>query len=61
MNEKNSGDLTKQILISDLKVEPEAEELLESAAMKTYMNFAIAVASCPGPISSQSRKALIRY
>jgi hypothetical protein len=41
--EQNSDDSAKQIPIRDLRVEPEAEELLESAAMEPYMNLAIAM------------------
>jgi hypothetical protein len=43
MDEKNSDDSMKQIPISDLRMEPEAEELLESAALEPYMNLAIAM------------------
>ena len=43
MNEKNSDDSTKYVPIRDLKVEPEAEELLGSAAMEPYMNLAAAL------------------
>jgi hypothetical protein len=42
---------TKQIPLRDLKMEPEAEELLNSAAMKPYLNLAIAMMGDrdPGP------------
>jgi hypothetical protein len=43
MDEKNSENPTKQVPIRDLKVEPEAEELLESAAMEPYVNLAMAI------------------
>jgi hypothetical protein len=43
MDEKTSDDLIKHIPIRELKIEPEATELLESAAMEPYMNLAIAV------------------
>jgi hypothetical protein len=43
MGENNSDDSTKQIPLRDLKMEPEAEELLESAAMEPYMNLAVAM------------------
>jgi hypothetical protein len=39
----NSNDSTKQIPIRDLKMEPEAEELIASAAMQPYMNLTLAV------------------
>jgi hypothetical protein len=42
MNEK-TGDPIEHVPIGDLKMEPEAEELLESAAMEPYMNLAIAM------------------
>lgn len=42
MDEKQS-DPIEYIPIRDLKIEPEAEELLESAAMRPYMNLAIAM------------------
>jgi hypothetical protein len=41
--DENSDEPIKRIPIRDLKVEPEAEELLESAAMEPYMNLAIAM------------------
>jgi hypothetical protein len=37
------SDPIEYVPIRDLKIEPEAEELLESAAMKPYMNVAIAM------------------
>jgi hypothetical protein len=43
MDEKNSDDSTKYVPIRDLKMEPEAEELLQSAAMEPYMNLASAL------------------
>jgi hypothetical protein len=46
MDEKNRDDLTKQLPIRDLKIEPEAEELLESAAMQPYMALAMAMTGC---------------
>jgi hypothetical protein len=38
MDDQNSHDSTKRIRIRDLKIEPEAEELIASAAMQPYMN-----------------------
>ncbi len=43
MDENKSDDSTKQIPIRDLKFDPAAEELLDSAAMEPYMNLAVAV------------------
>jgi hypothetical protein len=43
MDEKNRDDSTKKIPIRALKSEPEAEDLLESAAMEPYMNLAMAI------------------
>ena len=43
MDEKSRDDLTKQLPIRDLKMEPEAEELLESVAMQPYMELAMAI------------------
>ena len=43
MDQENSDDSTRQIPIRDLKMEPEAEDLIESAAMQPYMNLATAV------------------
>jgi len=42
MDERKS-DPIEHVPIGDLKIEPEAEELLESAAMRPYMNLAIAM------------------
>jgi hypothetical protein len=43
MDEKNDDEPIKQVPIRDLKMEPEAEELLNSPAMKPYLNLAIAM------------------
>lgn len=43
MNENRNDDSTKQIPIKDIKFDPAAEDLLDSAAMEPYMNLAIAV------------------
>ena len=43
MDNKKGSDPTQQIPIRDLKMEPEVEDLLESAAMEPYMNLAIAM------------------
>jgi hypothetical protein len=43
MDEKNNENPNKRVPIRDLKVEPEAEELLESAAMEPYVNLAMAM------------------
>jgi hypothetical protein len=43
MDGKDSENPVKRIPIRDLKVEPEAEELLESAAMEPYIDLAIAM------------------
>jgi hypothetical protein len=43
MDENNPDDSTKQVPIRDLKIDPTAEDLLESAAMQPYMNLALAV------------------
>ena len=43
MDEKNSDDSMKWIPPQDLKMEPGAEELLSSPALKPYMNLALAV------------------
>ena len=43
MDEKNSDDSTKQMPIRDLKVDPAAEDLMDSLAMQPYMNLALAV------------------
>ena len=42
MNE-NSDDSIRQIPIRDLKIDPTAEDLMDSPAMKPYFNFAQAV------------------
>jgi hypothetical protein len=43
MDEKSGDEPIKHISIHDLKVEAEAEELLDSAAMEPYVNLAMAV------------------
>jgi hypothetical protein len=43
MDENNRDYSTRQIPIRELKMEPEAEALLESAAMEPYLNLAIAM------------------
>jgi hypothetical protein len=43
VSDNNADDLTKQVPGRDLKVDPTAEDLLESAAMKPYMNLAMAM------------------
>ena len=43
MSEKDSDDLTEQVPMRDLKVTPEAEDLLDSPAMQPYLNLALAV------------------
>ncbi len=43
MDEKNSDEPIKQIPIRDLKVDPTAEDLMDSPAMQPYMNLALAV------------------
>jgi hypothetical protein len=43
VDETNGDDSIKQIPIGDLKTEPGAEDLLESAAMEPYLNLAMAV------------------
>ncbi len=43
MDENDTDDSPKQIPIRDLKIDPAAEDLLDSAAMEPYMNLAIAV------------------
>jgi hypothetical protein len=53
MDEKSRADLTKQVPIRDLKMEPEAEELLESEAMQPYMNL-------EPRMNAKARKCLIR-
>jgi len=41
--DKKTGDPIEHIPMRDLKIESEAEELLESAAMEPYMTLAIAI------------------
>jgi hypothetical protein len=50
MDERKS-DPIEHVAIGHLKIEPEAEELLESAAMRPYMNLAMAMmqGQDPGP------------
>src|SRR5712691_12552187 len=43
MDEGNGDEPIKQVPIRDLKVEPEAEDLMDSPAMQPYMNLARAV------------------
>jgi hypothetical protein len=43
MDENNRDDSTKQIPISELKFDPAAEDLLDSAAMEPYVNLAVAM------------------
>jgi hypothetical protein len=43
MDEKNRDESTKRMPIRDLKAAPEAEDLLDSAAMEPYVNLAMAV------------------
>ena len=43
MDEENGDDSTKHLPLRDLKIEPEAGALLDSAAMGPYMNLAMAV------------------
>jgi hypothetical protein len=43
MDEKNSDDSTEQVPIRDLKIDPAAEDLLESEAMEPYLNLAMAM------------------
>src|ERR1022692_895498 len=43
MDENNSDDSTEQIPIRDLKMEPGAEDLIDSPAMEPYMKLALAV------------------
>jgi hypothetical protein len=47
----NSDDPIKHVPLSDLKMEPGAEDLLDSAAMERYMNLAMAMmgGKDPGP------------
>ncbi len=43
MDENDGDDSTKHVPIRDLKMEPEAEDLLNSTAMEPYMNLAMAM------------------
>jgi len=43
MDEKSDDEPVQQVPIRDLKVEPEAEDLMDSPAMEPYMNLARAV------------------
>ncbi len=43
MDDKNDDDPIKQVPIGDLKVDPTAEDLMDSPAMEPYVNLAIAV------------------
>lgn len=43
MSENNTDDPIKRIPISDLKIDPTAEDLIESPAMEPYVKLAIAV------------------
>src|SRR6266566_3604654 len=43
MEDNKRDDVTRYLPIRDLKMEPEAEDLLESAAMEPYMNLALAM------------------
>lgn len=43
MGDQEDDASTKRMPIRDLKVEPEAEDLMDSPAMKPYMNLALAV------------------
>jgi hypothetical protein len=43
MDEDNPDDSPKQIPLRDLKVDPAAEDLLDSAAMEPYLNLAVAM------------------
>jgi len=43
MDEDNPDDSTEQIPVRDLKMSPEAQDMLDSAAMAPYMNLAVAV------------------
>jgi len=42
MDAKNNEESTKQVPIADLKVDPTAEELMDSPAMKPYAKLALA-------------------
>jgi len=43
MDEKNDDDQIKKVPIGDLKIDPTAEDLIDSPAMEPYMKLAIAV------------------
>jgi hypothetical protein len=43
MDDSNTNDSPKQIPVRDLKVDPTAEDLLDSAAMEPYLNLAVAM------------------
>jgi hypothetical protein len=43
MDENNAEDSAKQIPLRDLRVDPAAEDLLDSAAMEPYLNLAVAM------------------
>jgi len=43
MGENKTDDSPKQIPLRDLKVDPTAEDLLDSAAMEPYLNLAVAI------------------
>jgi len=51
MDEKNDDEPIKQVPIRDLKIDPEAEDLMASPAMEPYMKLAAAVMGHkdPGP------------
>jgi len=43
MSDQEDDEPIKQVPIRDLKVDPEAEELMDSPAMKPYLNLAMAM------------------
>jgi len=43
MNENDNDDPIKQVPIGDLKIDPAAEDLLDSPAMEPYLNLAMAM------------------
>jgi hypothetical protein len=43
MDEKNDDDPIKQVPIGDLKIDPAAEDLIDSPAMEPYVKLAVAV------------------
>jgi hypothetical protein len=57
--DENRDEPVKQIPIHDLKVDPAAEDLLESAAMEPYMNLAIAMMGGKGPSPAIERLAAL--